>query len=215
MLFKGLCIGALGIPIGILTGLGSIGLVLSVVSKNFNQILYSNVPLSVTPSLPAIAAAAAVSLVTILISAAILAKRAANMPVMDCIRQTNEVKFEAGALKTSKLTDRLYRLEGKLTMKNFKRNKKQYRSIVLSLVLSIALFISSSAFLANLKQMSQQAKKVTSYDIGFGTQDMADDELLRLYAALKTTDASMKAPIRPWRTIPVPFGQPRFPKPAG
>lgn len=188
VLFEGLCIGAVSIPIGVLAGIGSTGLVISVVAKNFGNVMYSNVPLILTVSVPAIIAAAAVSLVTILISAYIPAKKAASTPVMECIRQTNEVKVEKRAVKTSKLAQRLYGLEGTLALKNFKRNKKRYRSIVLSLTLSIVLFVSTSAFVTDLQQSADQAKTVTNYDIGFGTQDMDNSKMLQLYDKLKTAD---------------------------
>ncbi len=186
VLFEGLCIGAIGIPIGVLVGIASIRLVIGVVAKNFANILYTSVPLTLTVSAPAILAAVAVSMITILISADIPARKAANTPVMECIRQTNEVKVEAKAVKTSKLAQCIYGLEGMLALKNFKRNKKRYRSIVLSLVLSVVLFISTSAFVTDLKQASAGATEVTTYDIGFGTRDMDDSEMLRLYDKLKT-----------------------------
>ncbi len=167
VLFEGICIGVIGIPIGVVIGIVSIGLVISVIAKNFANILYVNVPLTLTLSIPAIVVAAVVSMVTILISAYIPARKAANTPVMECIRQTNEVKIESKSVKTSKLTQQIYGLEGVLAMKNFKRNKKRYRSIVLSLVLSIVLFISTSALVKDLKQMSNQRSEVTDQDIIF------------------------------------------------
>lgn len=188
VLFEGLCIGAVGIPIGVIVGIGSIGLVISVVARNFGNILYSNVPLTLTVSIPAIVGAAAVSMITILISAYIPARKAASTPVMESIRQTNEVKVESKAVKTSKLAQRIYGLEGSLALKNFKRNKKRYRSIVLSLVLSVVLFISASAFVTYLKQASERAVEFTTYDISFATQDMDDSEMLPLYDKLKTAD---------------------------
>lgn len=188
VLFEGMCIGAVGIPIGILTGLGSIWLVISVVSRKFSSLLYSGVPLTMSMSLPAIAGAAAVSIITILISAYIPAKKAVNMPVMECIRQTNEVKVEARAMKISRLERRTYGLEGILALKNFKRNKKRYRSIVMSLVLSIVLFVSTSALVTSMQKGAEQTKIVTSYDIGFGTQDMDDSEMLQIFDRLKTAN---------------------------
>ncbi|MBA9084955.1 putative ABC transport system permease protein [Fontibacillus solani] len=188
VLFEGLCIGTAGIPIGVVVGIGSIGLVISVVAKNFESIIYSNVPFTLTVSIPAIVVAAAVSMVTILISAYIPARKAANTPVMESIRQTNEVKVESKAVKTSKLAQRIYGLEGTLALKNFKRNKKRYRSIVLSLVLSVVLFVSASAFVTNLKQMSEGAVVDTDIDISLVTQDMDDSEMLSLYDKLKTAD---------------------------
>lgn len=188
VLFEGLCIGAAGIPVGIILGIGSMGLVLTVVSRNFGNILYSGVPLSLKVSVPAIACAAALSMVTILISAYIPARKAAGTPVMESIRQTNEVKVEAKAVKTSGWAQHIYGLEGTLALKNFKRNKKRYRSIVLSLMLSVVLFISASAFVTDMKQMSEQAVAFTTYDIGFATPSMKDSEMLALYDKLRTAD---------------------------
>lgn len=186
VLFEGLCIGAAGIPAGVVLGLASMGVVISVVAGRFGDILYEGVPLTLQVSAPAIAGAAAVSLITILISAYIPARKAAGTPVMECIRQTGEIKVEAGNMRTSGLARRIYGLEGTLALKNFRRNRRRCRSIVLSLVLSILLFVSSSAFVENLQQMAEQAKSVTDYDIGFGTQDMDDGELWQLYGRLKT-----------------------------
>lgn len=188
VLFEGLCIGAIGIPIGVMVGIGSISLVISVVAGNFGNVMYSNVPLTLTVSIPVIVVAAAVSMVTILISAYIPARKAANTPVMESIRQTNEIKIESKAVKTSKLAQRIYGLEGTLALKNFKRNKKGYRSIVLSLVLSVVLFISASAFVTDMKQAAERSVAFTTYDIGFATQDMDDSEMLPLYDKLKTAD---------------------------
>jgi putative ABC transport system permease protein len=188
VLFEGLCIGIVGIPIGVVTGIVSIGLVISIIAKNFATVLYIDVPLTLTLSIPAIIVAAVVSMVTILISAYIPARKAASTPVMECIRQTNEVKIESKAVKTAKLTQCIYGLEGTLALKNFKRNKKRYRSIVLSLVLSIVLFISTSALVADLKQISNQTLELTDHDIIFSTQDMDDNEMLQLYDKLKTAN---------------------------
>lgn len=188
VLFEGLCIGAVGIPIGVIVGIGSIRLVISVVAGNFGNILYSAVPLTLTVSAPTIVVAAAVSMVTILISAYIPAQKAASTPVMESIRQTNEVKIESKAVKTSKLAERIYGLEGTLALKNFKRNKKRYRSIVLSLTLSVVLFVSSSAFGTHLKQAAERSVVENDYDICFTTQDMDESEMFRLYDELKTAD---------------------------
>lgn len=185
VLFEGLCIGAIGIPIGVLVGLCSIGLALSAVGMSFGSIFYTDVPLTLHVSALAVAAAATVSMVTILISAYIPARRAAGAPVMECIRQTNDVKIDLRTVRTPRWAQRLYGLEGVLALKNFKRNKKRYRSIVLSLVLSIVLFISTSALVADMRQMTQQAEMVTDYDIGLGTMEMEDGELTRLYDEMK------------------------------
>ena len=185
VLFEGLCIGMAGIPIGILAGLGCIRGVISVVSGRFGAVLYTGVPLTTKVSLPAVAGATAVSLVTILISAWLPAKKAVSLPVMECIRQTNEIKVESGLMEISQRKQRMYGLEGTLALKNFKRNRKRYRSIVLSLVLSIVLFVSANALIESMQQSADGFKTVSDYDIGFGTQEMEDEELFRLYDKMK------------------------------
>lgn len=193
VLFEGLCIGAAGIPAGILAGIGSVRLLLPVVAGKFRNIIHSTVPLTLSVSVPAIAAAAALSLVTILISAYIPARKASNTPVMECIRQTNEVKTRPNEVKTSGLALRLYGLEGTLALKNFKRNKKRYRTIVMSLVLSVVLFVSGSAFSTTLKRISQRYIVDIGYDIFFDVRDMEDSELLPLYDRLKSADGVYKS----------------------
>lgn len=177
---------------------------ISSASRQFGDIFHTEIPLTMHVSALAIAGAAAVSLVTILISAYIPARRASNTPVMECIRQTNEVKMESRAVKTSRLAERVCGLEGTLALKNFKRNKKRYRSIVMSLILSVVLFISTSALVADLKRMSEDAKVVTDYDVGFGAQELDDGELLRLYDSLETAGGVTRSTCSRWWNTPVP-----------
>lgn len=202
VLFEGLCIGAIGIPIGVLVGIGSVELILPFVASNFSTIISSNVPLTLSVSVPALVVAAAVSLITILISAYIPAKKAAATPVMECIRQTNEIKTESKAVKTSKLTRRIYGLEGTLALKNFRRNKKRYRSIVLSLTLSVVLFVSGSAFGTTLKQLAKGYTVEMDGDILLYTQDMEENELFQLYGKLKTADGVYKSTYQADLTYP-------------
>lgn len=193
VLFEGLCIGAIGIPIGVLAGIGSIKLILPIVANNFSTIISSTVPLTLSVSVPALVAAAAVSLITILISAYIPAKKAASTPVMECIRQTGEIKTESKAVETSKLAQRIYGLEGTLALKNFRRNKKRYRSVVLSLTLSVVLFVSGNAFGSTLKQLAKEYTVEMDGDVSFYAQDIKENELFRLYDKLKTADGVYKS----------------------
>lgn len=198
VLFEGLCIGAVAIPLGILIGIPSIQLVLLLVTKNFANVLYDNVPLTLVVSVPALAAAAIVSGSTILISAYLPAKKAARTPVMECIRQTNEVKVEAKALKLSRFARRFYGLEEMLALKNFKRNKRRYRSIILSLTLSVVLFVAASSFGTCLRQVAESsAVVVEDYDICLYTRDMQENEFFALYDKMKgatgVTESSYQA----------------------
>ena len=188
VMFEGLCIGVIGIPVGILLGLPVIKLVIAIVTDNFGNIMYDTVQLRMKVSVPVLAAAALISMITILISAYIPARRASSLSVMECIRQTNDIKVKPGALKTSSFLERLYGIEGTLALKNFKRNKKRYRSIVMSLTLSVVLFVAANAFVMNLSSMSDQLVSDAGYDIHFYGGSISDDRMTALYDKLKTAD---------------------------
>lgn len=186
VLFEGLCIGILGIPLGILTGIPLIRIILAFVERNFKNIMYGNVPLALKISVPALIAAVVISMVTILISAYIPAKKAAGMSIMECIRQTNEIKVEAKAVKTSKLTELLYGLEGMLALKNFKRNQRRYRSIILSLMFSVVLTVGTDSFVTYLNQTAKASSQVVEeYDISFHSRDIREEDFFPLYENMK------------------------------
>lgn len=193
VIFEGFCIGIIGIPIGIIAGITSIKILLPVVAGNFSTIINSTVPLTISLSVPVLIAAAAVSLATILISAYIPARKAADIPIMDCIRQTNEIKIELNDVHTSKYSLRIYGLEGMLALKNFKRNKKRYRSVVLSLTLSVVLFVSGNAFGTTLKRLAKEYTVEMDGDISLYTQNIDENELFNLYDSLKTADGVYKS----------------------
>lgn len=186
VLFEAVCIGVVGIPIGMLIGIPAIGLVLSLTARNFQSIMYDGVAFDLHISVPVLAVTAVISMLTILISAYIPARRAARTPVMECIRQTNEVKIEGKTVKTSKFAERACGLEGNLALKNFRRNRKRYRSIVLSLVLSVVLFVAASSFAAYLKSAVEGSTVDLDYDICFYTENMGEEELSEISDRLKT-----------------------------
>ncbi len=201
VLFEGLCIGAVGIPAGILADLPAISAVLSLTKENFSDILYEDVPLTLKISVPALAAAAVVSLITILISACVPAQKAASVPVMECIRQTNEVKIEPKKMKTSKIAERLWGMEGSLALKNFRRNRRRYRSIVLSLTLSVVLFVSADTFGTYLGEAADSSVADSDYDICFYTEEMGEAEVSRLYEELKTADGVTDSSFQAMETV--------------
>lgn len=201
VLFEGVCIGVAGIPLGVLLGIASIWLLLPVVSQNFANVLNSRVPLALAVSVPILALSAVLSLITILISAYIPAKKAVSTPVMECIRQTNEIRTEAKEVRTGKSAWKRYGLEGTLALKNFKRNKKRYRSIVFSLTLSVVLTVTGNAFSKSLKQLADRyTAEQADGDVMFVTQDLSEEQFLRIYDKIKDTEGVYRST---WQADPV------------
>ena len=199
VLFEGFCIGLLGIPLGILVGVGGVALLLPVVASSFSVTFATGaIPLTLCVSAPALGAAVIVSFVTILLSAYLPAKKAAATPVMQCILQTGEIKTEARAVRISPLALRVYGLEGTLALKNFRRNRHRYRSVVLSLTLSVVLFVSGGAFGTTLKQIAKSLISDTADgDVLFYTQDMEETSFFALYDKVLTAPGVYKGA---WQT---------------
>lgn len=144
--FEGTLIGVVSIPLGVLSGVGGLAIAFKVVSPLLNDVYDWNQPLYVVVSWPATAAAVILAAVTIFISTWIPARRASKISPIDSIRQTKDIKLTKKAVKTSWLTKKLFGFEGELAMKNLKRNKKRYRATVISLAVSVILFLSVSGF---------------------------------------------------------------------
>ena len=88
---------------------------------------------------------------------------------------------------------RLCGLEGTLAVKNFQRNKRRYRSIILSLALSVILFVSASVFGGALDQITQHSTVQMDGDIAFYTQEMTEDDFFQLADQLQTAPGVTKS----------------------
>ena len=86
-------------------------------------------------------------ILVIFFSAFIPARRASKVSPIEAIRENDDIKMPRKKLKTPKFITKIFGIEGELALKNMKRNKKKYRITVLSLFISIVLFISFSAYM--------------------------------------------------------------------
>ncbi|GAE90526.1 ABC transporter integral membrane protein [Acetivibrio straminisolvens JCM 21531] len=177
VLFEACFLSLIGIPFGLLAGVLGIGITLKLTEDLFVSFLNVGygVVLDLDVSLAAVVVAVVVGFVTVLISAYLPARRALKISPIDAIRQTNDIKIKAKKVKTSKLTYKLFGFEGMIASKNFKRNRKKYRTTVVSLFMSVVLFISASSFCAYLTEASNSVISDSGYDIIYTfTPDMRE-----------------------------------------
>ncbi len=175
VIYEGMLLGIIGIPVGIGAGILGMFITFKLTGKFFGMMLVNKIDVvfGLHVTWQALVTAAVICFVTVMISANIPAVRAARKPAIEAIRQTGDVSIRKNKIKTSKLTYRLFGFEGMLASKNFKRNRRKYRATVLSLFMSIVLFISASGFCNYLMKGIDVTNATQSYDISYrATQDI-------------------------------------------
>ncbi|WYP27554.1 FtsX-like permease family protein [Alkalihalobacillus sp. FSL W8-0930] len=178
--FEGAIIGVISVPIGIIAGIVGIGITFLVINPMLDSIgLEQQLSLTVTPY--SILITILLSALTIFISTWFPALRASRITALDAIRQTHDIKLKNKSVRTSKLVRRLFGIEAELGLKNLKRNKKRYHVTVLSLIVSIVLFLSVSFFTDSLKQSYRIAESgdSVSYDLEVYADDAESVDKLR------------------------------------
>ncbi len=143
--YEAVILGAIGIPLGILSGVAATAIVVKVTGKLMEKGL--GVELVFVVSVPAMILGALLSGVTVFLSAARTAGRAARLSPITAIRSNDTVKRGVKELKTPKLIGKLFGVGGVISYKNLRRAKVKYRTTVVSIVVSVSVFISMTTFM--------------------------------------------------------------------
>lgn len=176
VLFEAAFLCIIGIPLGIASGLIGIGITLHFTGQTISDIFAGTTVITLTlhPSIGAIVIAILLAFGTVLLSAFLPAKRAMKLSAIDAIRQTADVSIRPGRVRTSRLTEKVFGFEGMLASKNYKRSRKRYRATVISLFLSVVLFIPASSFSAYLTTSVSSFYKDSEYDISVSLSENKD-----------------------------------------
>lgn len=164
VLLEGLYIGVIAIPLGILLGIVAIIILLWIVNLLIGDMMEGTEFVYNVPGM-AILISVVISGITIFLSCLIPAIKASKIPPIEAIRGTDDIKIKTRKIKTSKLTKKLFGIGGVIASKNLKRNRKKYRTTVVSLVVSISIFIALSSFLTYGQMMTGSYYTDLSYNI--------------------------------------------------
>lgn len=140
VLYEAFILGIIGIPLGILSGLFAS----YVLIKVCNYYLYNalnEIRLIFSTNLIAILISILLGSITIYFSALKSARRASKLSPMVAIRNSEDIKIKSKKLRTPKYIKSLFGVGGVISYKNLKRNKKKYRTTVISIVVSVSVFI--------------------------------------------------------------------------
>lgn len=168
--FEGFILGCIGIPIGILCGIGGIAVTLRALSDSFMKTVMvatgDSIRLRAVVDWKIIVFSVLISALTIFISAWIPAHRASKITPIEALRQTNTVKVKkAKKLKTSRLRQKLFGFEDVLAVKNYKRNAKRSRTVVFALAVSVILFLTTTNFTSMLTTMVDSEYDGMQFDV--------------------------------------------------
>ena len=162
---EALMVSAVGIPLGILAGVGGIGITLIFVGNKFQALVGYPIPLKLSVSTLSLVIAVVIALLTVLISAIVPSKRATKVSAIEAIRQSKDINAKIKKVRTSKLIYKIFGLPGMLANKYYKRSRKKYRATVLSLFMSVVLFVSAAAFTNALTESVSDSFGSVGYDI--------------------------------------------------
>ena len=146
VLYEGFILGIIGIPIGILCGIFADFILCHVVNFLMPDFIRDTAFVFSVPILP-ILLSIVLSSVTIYLSVISAARKSSKISPIEAIRNNNEIKINPKKLKTPKVIGKIFGIGGEIAYKNLKRSRKKYRTTVISLVVSVAVFISLSSLL--------------------------------------------------------------------
>ncbi len=154
-------LGIIGIPLGIASGILADYIIVKVTSGL--SLLSLGLELVFVVSFPAILIGVILSLVTLILSAGRAARKAGKVSPISAIRGNDTVKMSAKSLRCPKMVCTLFGIGGQVAWKNLRRARTKYRTTVISIVISVTVFIAMSAFI----RMSFKASMVYYEEAGY------------------------------------------------
>lgn len=188
--FEAVVVGVIGIILGIIGAYIGIGCVILIINNLISDMLEYKLHLVTNPLF--IVIPVIFMIVVIGVSAFIPSRRASKVSPIEAIRQNDDIKINKKKIRTSKLVLKLFGIEGEIALKNIKRNKKKYRVTIVSLFISIVLFISFSSYMNYTLNTASSVMGEVPYDYQisyFGDDSNNDKEALdKINEIVKSSD---------------------------
>ena len=186
--YEALVVGVIGIILGILGAYIGIGCVILIINNLISDMLEYKLHLVTNPLfiiIPVI-----FMIIVIGVSAFIPSRRASKVSPIEAIRQNDDIKINKKKIRTSKLVLKLFGIEGEIALKNIKRNKKKYRVTIVSLFISIVLFISFSSYMNYTLNTASSVMGEVPYDyqISYFGDDNNKEALDKINEIVKSSD---------------------------
>ena len=182
VLKEGIILGTIGIPLGIISGIFAVYIITKVINIILKGQLFENINHVVFHiSIIGIIISCILGLITIYLSAIKSAIKASKISPIENLKSTKEIKIKKEKLKTPKYITKYFKIGGSLAYKNLKRSKKKYRTTVISLIVSIFIFITMNSFLTEAFSITNKYYEDYDYNLTLkNIENLTDEEINKI-----------------------------------
>ena len=194
---EGMILSLIGIPVGILVGILLVYILVIAVRGALSGILDIVVfKITLLPILISII----LGIVTVYLSCLSVARKAKKITPLEAIKSSNDIKIKSKKIKSPKIIKKIFGVGGVIAYKNLKRSKKKYRTTVISIAMSVFVFIASSTLINYAFEAMGGYYKDYDYNIKFSStssdgqelKQILNDENFSNYTLLYKTNSILK-----------------------
>ena len=172
--YEATILGLIGIPLGIILGCLATYILIIISNYYLTDVVKTGFKLELVFSTYAILVAIILGIITIYFSALKSATRASKVSEIDSIRNSANLKISSKKIKSPKYIKKLFGIGGVISFKNLKRNKKKYRTTIISITVSTFVFIALYSFMELAFQNVNNELKVSDFNISLSTNAIND-----------------------------------------
>lgn len=167
-------LGTIAIPVGLASGVFATWVVVEIIDRFLSGGLRFGLVFH-TSGL-AIIAGALIAGITIFLSAVYPAKRAAKVSPIAAMNGNEDVRIRGGEVQSPAWVKKLFGMGGTIAYKNMKRNRKKYRVSVISIAVSVTIFIALHSFIQTAFQSVNYYVNNGGYNMRIWLNDWSESE---------------------------------------
>lgn len=187
-ILEGIILGAIAIPIGILLGIIATFVLMQLTTQFIGKVAFQD-PIICAFYIPftVIIISSVLGFITIFLSCILAVRKASNVTPIEAIKNAEQIKIKAKNLKIPAIIKKIFGVGGEIAYKNLKINRKKNRTIVISIIISITMFISIFSFVEYSFKTAAYYYKSKGYNISISARhaDLNNKEVKNYYKYFK------------------------------
>ena len=176
--YEATILGLIGIPLGLLLGFIASYILIIVCNILLKDSLTDGLNMVLSYSVISYIVAIILGIITIYLSALKSARKASKISPIDSIRNSANIKLNSKKLKVPKLINKIFGVGGEISYKNIKRNKKSYRTTIVSLTISVLVFISLTYFMNTFMNEIKKEVSASEYNINYNIKNNEEKNII-------------------------------------